>query len=157
MPLFRVPKVTEYALRSLSCLARAGQRLPVHAIASREHIHAASLAKILQTLSWQGLVHSKRGRQGGFWLARDPADIRLREVVEIFQGPLDWPPGPAWPSAWESLYASTRRVVEQLTLADLVRPAAQSDTEKSAPLPRRRKARATARRSRRESHESPVA
>lgn len=124
MSLFRVPKFTEYALRSLTCLARNEQRMTVHEIAACEHIHPASLAKILHMLSWQGLVHSKRGRQGGFWLAREPARIRLQQVVEIFQGPFDVEaePGDAgFPAAWERLCAPTRHALEKMTLADLLR------------------------------------
>jgi Rrf2 family protein len=122
--LFRVPKFTEYALRSLSCLARCRQRMSVRAIAEQERIHPASLAKILHLLCWHGLVYSKRGRRGGFWLARDPAHIRVKQVVEVFQGPLDAlsPNGEeGFPAAWESLYAATRKAVETLTLADLLR------------------------------------
>lgn len=145
MSLFRVPKVTEYALRSLSCLAQTGQRMSVREIAEQERIHPASLAKILHTLCWQGLVHSKRGRQGGFWLAREPERIGLKEVVEIFQGPFEV--GEAngeegFPTAWESLYEPTRLALERLTLADLLRlrvgtngprPAACSDQPDPAP------------------------
>ncbi|MFQ5695029.1 MAG: RrF2 family transcriptional regulator, partial [Terriglobia bacterium] len=73
---------------------------------------------------WHGLVHSKRGRQGGFWLARNPDQIRLKEVVEIFQGPFESPERVAaqgFPAAWESLYAPTREALEKLSLADLLR------------------------------------
>lgn len=136
MGLFRVPRVTEYALRSLLCLARTGGRLSVREIAEREHIHPASLAKVLHMLCWQGLVHSKRGRQGGFWLARDPDHIRLKDVVEIFQGPFDdgpeIPSAPGFPAAWESLCASTREALERLTLADLLPLASRQ--EPSPPL-----------------------
>lgn len=129
--LIRIPRFTEYALRSLTCLARSGQRMSVRCIAEQEHIHPASLAKILHLLCWQGVVHSKRGRGGGFWLARDPAGIRLKEVVEIFQGPFDvlTPNGESeFPAVWELLYGSTRRALEELTLADLLR------YERGAPL-----------------------
>lgn len=137
MSLFRVPKVTEYALRSLTCLARNDQRMTVRQIAECEHIHPASLAKILHMLCWQGLVHSKRGRQGGFWLAHDPRHIRLQQVVEIFQGPFDAgdPTGEeGFPAAWERLYAPTRHALEKMTLADLL--GAQPEGDKPCP-PRR--------------------
>ncbi|MFQ5927275.1 MAG: RrF2 family transcriptional regulator [Terriglobia bacterium] len=123
MVLFRVPKFTEYALRSLTCLAQCGQRMSVREIAEREGLHPASLAKILHMLCWQGLVHSKRGRQGGFWLARASDRIQVKEVVEIFQGPFDTPEPPAeegFLAAWESLYAPMRQALENLTLADLL-------------------------------------
>lgn len=123
MSLFRIPKVTEYALRSLGCLARSGQRMSVREIAECERLPAASLAKVLHILCWQDLVRSKRGRQGGFWLARAPEQIHLKEVVEIFQGPFDAGEPAAeqdFPAAWESLYAPTRHALERLTVADLL-------------------------------------
>lgn len=135
MSLFRVPKVTEYALRSLGCLARSGQQMSVREIAEQERIPPASLAKILHMLCWQGLVHSKRGRLGGFWLARAPDRIRLREVVEIFQGPFEaYEPRAAqgFPAAWESLCAPTRHVLESLTVADLLRLQPEKDLRRSA-------------------------
>lgn len=122
--LFRLPKFTEYALRSLACLARNQQRMSVREIARQEQLHPASLAKIMHRLCWHGLVHSVRGRQGGFWLARDATHIPLKEVVEIFQGPFESPEAaaePGFPAAWESLYAPTRQALEKLTLADLLR------------------------------------
>lgn len=137
MSLFRVPKVTEYALRSLGCLARSGQRMSVRQIAAQEHIHPASLAKVLQLLCWHSLVRSKRGRQGGFWLARAPESIHLKDVVQIFQGPFETPDGEAESGfpGWESFYASARETLERMTLADLAHPAAR-------PAARRHEARA---------------
>ena len=124
MALFRVPRVTEYALRSLGCLARSGQRMSVREISELEHIHAASLAKVLQLLCWHNLVRSQRGRRGGFWLARPPEDIRLKDVMEVFQGPFEDaanPSEPGFSAAWERVCASTREALETLTLADLLR------------------------------------
>jgi len=118
--LFRVPKFTQYALRGLSCLAESGRRMSAREIGECEHIHPASLAKILHTLCWQGLVYSKRGRRGGFWLARPPEQIVLRQVVEIFQGPSD-ADEEGFSAAWETLYAPTREALERMTLADLLR------------------------------------
>lgn len=133
MSLFRVPKITEYALRSLSCLAQSGRRMSVREIAAQEQMHPASLAKIMHRLCWQGLVHSQRGRRGGFWLACQPERIRLKEVVEIFQGPFDSPDGlseAGFPAAWETLYAPTRHALETFTLADFLR--LQSDAKRDA-------------------------
>ena len=120
MGFFRVPKFTQYALRSLSCLAQSGRRMSVREIGECERIHPASLAKTLHALCCQGLVHSKRGRRGGFWLARPPEEIVLRQVAEIFQGSSE-ADEEGFSEAWESLYAPTRAVLEKMTLADLLR------------------------------------
>lgn len=123
MSLFRIPKGTEHALRSLCCLAVAGRRMSVREIAAQEGIHASSLAKILHILRRQGLVHSRSGRQGGFWLAQDPNQIGLKNVVQIFEGPLDAPEFGAnqgFLSACETLYSATRSALAKMTLADLL-------------------------------------
>lgn len=136
MNLFRIPKVTEYALRSLTCVARSGQRRSVREIAACEHIPPATLSKILHMLCRHGLVHSKRGRAGGFWMARDPGRIRLQEVVEIFEGPMESEEAGGeggFPVAWESLCAPSRQALERMTLADLIR----LEQERAAVLPAR--------------------
>lgn len=115
--------------------------MSVREIAEQEGIHPASLAKILHMLCWQGLVHSKRGRQGGFWLARDPSHIGLKEVVQIFQGPWDSPGPPGeqgFAAAWQSLYAPTRRSLERMTVADLLRFGLESDGPRARKVSPRR-------------------
>lgn len=140
--MFRLPRFTEYALRSLVCLARHGQRMSVRTIAEQERIHSASLAKILHTLCWHDLVHSNRGRKGGFWLARDPTHIRITEVVEIFQGPLNASEiagAHGFPALWQELSAPACAALEKLTLADLV--CVQTHPRGSASATSRRRAR----------------
>jgi len=44
------------------------------------------LAKIFQMLAQAGIVKSHRGVKGGFSMARDAADITLREIVEVCEG-----------------------------------------------------------------------
>lgn len=44
------------------------------------------VSKVLQTLTFSGLVGSKKGKSGGFYLAMDPAEIRLIKIVEIIDG-----------------------------------------------------------------------
>ncbi len=44
------------------------------------------VSKMLQTLTESGIVGSKKGKNGGFYLARDPKDIKIIEIVEIIDG-----------------------------------------------------------------------
>ena len=68
-------------------LAQHGQE-PVlsRGIARELRIPEHFLAKILQDLSRNKLLHSFKGRGGGFRLARGPESIRLLEVVEAIDG-----------------------------------------------------------------------
>jgi Rrf2 family transcriptional regulator, iron-sulfur cluster assembly transcription factor len=58
-------------------------------IAERQHIPLRYLEQIFQDLKKAGLVESKRGPRGGYTLKRDPADIRLGDVVRALQGPIE--------------------------------------------------------------------
>lgn len=80
-------KNTDYAIRSLLTLGAArGGYLSARAI-SREHdIPYQFLRRLLQEMIRHDLVVSKEGASGGFKLAKDPDEIRVRELIEIFQG-----------------------------------------------------------------------
>jgi Rrf2 family protein len=46
------------------------------------------LEQILLDLKRRGLVHSIRGRHGGYQLGRDPKDISFAEIIRLIDGPL---------------------------------------------------------------------
>ena len=77
-------KTLECALSAMALLARAhGQKMALTAdqIAERQELNRPFLAKLLTQLVQGGLVASKPGRNGGFLLARDPAEISLYDVA----------------------------------------------------------------------------
>jgi Rrf2 family protein len=80
--------VCEYALRALTHLAVYGNGRPVQVkdIADREGIPRHFLAKILNQLTYKGLVKALRGPGGGFLLTRPPDEILARDVVESIDG-----------------------------------------------------------------------
>jgi Rrf2 family protein len=57
-------------------------------IAVREKIPAKFLEQILLTLKNAGLLHSKMGIGGGYYLAHPPESISLGQIVRILDGPL---------------------------------------------------------------------
>ena len=57
-------------------------------IAEREKIPAKFLEQILLTLKNAGLLHSKMGIGGGYYLAKPASDINLGQIVRILDGPL---------------------------------------------------------------------
>ena len=83
-----IRRKTDYALRCLVDMAEAGQDqvVSVHALAQREDIPEDLLQKIMQKLSAAGIVLARRGRSGGFSLARSPDKITVLEVFETLQG-----------------------------------------------------------------------
>ena len=76
-----------YALRALLYLAWTGERMSAQRISAEAHIPRRLLARILATLSREGLVESEQGRNGGSKLARPAGGITLREAVEAVEGP----------------------------------------------------------------------
>ena len=80
----------KYALRALLMLAErpVGEPLLIAAIAERQNLPKKFLELILLELKHHGLLHSKRGKNGGYALARAPAEISFGEVVRIVDGPL---------------------------------------------------------------------
>ena len=122
----------DYAVRAATELAAAGDR-PVkgEAIATTQGISVRFLENIMGELRQAGLVRSQRGIEGGYWLARDPAEVTVADVIRAVEGPLaavrgHAPEDVAYPGAatelirvWIAVRASLRSVLERVTLADL--------------------------------------
>ena len=86
----RLSLQVQYAICSVFDLAYNGQGEPVQVrvVSQRQGIPARYLEQIFRRLRRAELVLSKRGPGGGYTLARPPARITLRDVVEAVEGPL---------------------------------------------------------------------
>jgi Rrf2 family cysteine metabolism transcriptional repressor len=80
----------EYAARAVLDLSlNYGQRpVKIREIAERQDISQKYLETILLTLQRAGVVRSKRGARGGYYLARPPEAISVGEVIRAMDGPL---------------------------------------------------------------------
>jgi Rrf2 family protein len=130
----RVSAKADYAVRAAAELAAAGDG-PVKAerIAQAQEIPIKFLESILLDLRHGGIVLSRRGVDGGYWLARPASEISLAQVIRAVDGPIanvrGLRPedvsyeGTAEPlrTVWIAVRASLRAVLEQVTLADLAR------------------------------------
>src|SRR6201993_2723104 len=123
----------EYAVRALAELAHAGGGpLTVSDMAAAQAIPARFLQNILLQLRQRSLVHSQRGADGGYRLARPATAITLADILRAVDGPLaavrgERPEsvryaGSARPlvEVWFALRTSMRSVIEHVTLEDLV-------------------------------------
>ncbi len=78
----RLTKHSDYALRVLLFVAAAdGQQVSNDEVSAAYGISANHLVKVVGKLGKAGFLAIKRGRSGGFVLARDPAQIRLGDVI----------------------------------------------------------------------------
>lgn len=77
---------TDYALRALMAMARDKERVvSVSELAGRLRLPRPYLRKILQALVEPGILASRKGKGGGFLLGRPVEDIRLAEVLRVYQ------------------------------------------------------------------------
>jgi len=90
----RLSKRGEYGLRAMIVLADSSQvnaPLPVvqiKEISEREKIPAKYLEQIMLTLKNAGLLHSKMGIGGGYYLAKPASEITLGQIFRVLDGPL---------------------------------------------------------------------
>lgn len=83
-------KNTDYAVRALLVLgAHEGEYVSAKKVSEEQGIPYQFLRRILQELCRHGLVRTKEGARGGVMLDREPASIKIREVIEIFQGKVE--------------------------------------------------------------------
>jgi len=123
----------EYAIRALAELTNAGGGpLTVGDLAAAQDIPARFLQNILLQLRQRSLVHSQRGAEGGYRLARSPVEISLADILRAVDGPLAAVRGErpesvhydgsaaALEEVWLALRVSMRHVIEHVSLEDLV-------------------------------------
>jgi Rrf2 family cysteine metabolism transcriptional repressor len=86
----RLTSRSEYALLALVYLARqdAGGYIPVEVIAAAQGIPPKFLEQIMLALKRARFVRSLKGQRGGFCLAKLPDEIKLAEIVRLFDGAL---------------------------------------------------------------------
>lgn len=127
----RISARTQYALRAAAELAAASPGpLPADRIAEAQGIPRRFLDNILLQLRRAGLLRSRRGPDGGYWLARTPDQISLADIVRIVEGVPEGGdhggfPGVAGPLAdvWDALRDHEEALLSDVTLADITRVA----------------------------------
>jgi Rrf2 family transcriptional regulator, cysteine metabolism repressor len=132
--MFRISQKVEYALRAMIELAvrRGGGLSSAREIAEAHHIPLRFLEQQLGALSKAGLVESFRGAGGGCRLARDPAEIKVAEVIDAIEGPfymmfcLEPEDHTCFQDSrcglqtlWGDVQLAVRQVFERTTMADL--------------------------------------
>ena len=86
----RLSKRSEYGIRALINIASRDEheKARIREIADEEKISAKFLEQILLTLKNAGLLQSKPGRGGGYYLGKPAKSISLGQIIRILDGPL---------------------------------------------------------------------
>ncbi len=123
----------DYGVRALVELAHHYGQGPLQSaeIAARQEIPEPYLDQLLPTLRRAGFIRSVRGPQGGHALIREPAEVRLSEVVVALEGSLaplacvDDPDsctkngGCVQREVWEEVRDATQQILDRVSIADL--------------------------------------
>ena len=79
----------EYGLKAMVNLAISFPEFKnIKTIAGEEEISAKYLERLMGILRENNLVNSHRGKSGGYTLARNPANIKVGEIIEALEGPI---------------------------------------------------------------------
>ena len=81
---------TKYGLKALSYLAKQELNVPVliSDISESESISKKFLESILLTLKKNGILASKKGKGGGYYLLKKPKEIKISTIIRILEGPI---------------------------------------------------------------------
>jgi FeS assembly SUF system regulator len=143
--MLRISKLTDYGTMILVHLAvrsgpvRSGELHPAHLcsasdVATGTRLALPTVQKLLKILARSELVHSVRGAEGGYALARTAASITAAEILDVLEGPLsitecstadsrcELEDGCPVGGAWQKINRGIRGALDEITLADLAHP-----------------------------------
>jgi Rrf2 family protein len=145
----RISAKADYAVRAAIELAGSTNSDPVKgdAISTAQDIPLKFLENILSDMRHAGLIASRRGADGGYWLALPPEEITVADIIRAVEGPMatvrgERPErveysGSAEPlqRVWIAVRTNLRDVVEHVTLDDLAKGTLPGKIERLASDP----------------------
>jgi len=121
---------SDYAARAVLGLARgypSGKATRVDTLAAQQGIPAKYLVQILIELKSRNLVRSVRGKEGGYLLARPPAEITLGDLLRCVHGQVFTTPAledsqcpPELREAWQSLQNTLDTAADHLNFQQIL-------------------------------------
>ena len=137
--MLKINRQTDYAVRVVLALAKRGEgiRLSTAEIQQEMLIPPALMTRIVAQLAREGLINTFPGRDGGLMLPRPASQLTLKDVVEVFEGPIllsecmqakgedDCPFRSNCPvrSKWGRVQVAMLREMASITFEDLVQEA----------------------------------
>jgi len=87
--MFRIGKLTDYALIIMSQMARRpAVQWRMEEVVDTTHLPLATVRKLMRALVAAGLVRSERGVRGGYQLSRLPELVSVAEIIAAIEGPI---------------------------------------------------------------------
>jgi len=144
--MLKISRLSDYAIVLLTALAGetesgSGQRRAnARALAEETGINMPTVGKLLKLLHGEGIVHSRQGRAGGYFLARPAESISLAEIIEAIDGPIAMTDcfRPDHDCAmqgdcavrphWEAINRGVHALLDATTLADMSQPVSSGET-----------------------------
>ena len=86
-----ISKKTKYAINALVYLAKedkGNEQIQISKIAESENIPRKFLEAVLLDLRNAGILSSKKGKTGGYYLHKSPDKINIADVMRLFDGPI---------------------------------------------------------------------
>lgn len=134
--MIKVSKMADYAVVILGALEGEGPDLAnAGAIALKTRLPEPTVAKVLKMLAKETIVESVRGANGGYRLARKPADITIAEIINAIDGPValaacvegaegccDLHAYCLVKGRWDDVNHAIRAALENITLAEMTGP-----------------------------------
>ncbi|PKH52403.1 Rrf2 family transcriptional regulator [Tenacibaculum sp. Bg11-29] len=83
-------KKTKYGLKALAFIARQekGDKVQIATISKSENISHKFLESILLTLRKAGFLGAKKGKGGGYYMLKEPSEIKMTDVIRTLEGPI---------------------------------------------------------------------
>lgn len=135
--MIKLSKLTDYAVIVLGTMAQAGDtQQTASGLSVKTALPEPTVAKVLKLLARGALITSSRGVNGGYRLAKGPADITMASVIHALEGPVqltacvDGQHADCAHSAacsmkgkWDPVNAAMQKALEDVTLAQMIQAA----------------------------------
>ena len=140
----RISAKVDYAVRAMCEIAARSGDAPLKAeqISHAQEIPLSYLENILVDLRRAGFIRSQRGQVGGYRMVRAAADVSIADVIRAVEGPLADVRGvrpeaisfhgsaTALRDVWLATRVGLRRVLERISIADVVAGAIPAEVAK---------------------------
>jgi len=130
----RITYKGDYALKAILDLTQHYDKgvVTIHDLAKHADIPIKFLEQVLLELKRGGFVESRRGKVGGYYLAKHPSEIKIGDVVRFIDGPIE----PiacvekryaackdlsccAFRSIWQQVAEATANIIDHITFEDM--------------------------------------